>query len=77
VVGDFNLILQEADKNNVHINRRNMALFRRTVDRLDLRDMQLHGRLYTWSNERSNPTLIKLDRFLASRTGRTSSRSVT
>jgi hypothetical protein len=54
-----------------------MVLFRRTVNRLDLRDMQLHGRLYTWSNERSNPTLIKLDRFLASRTGRTSSRSVT
>jgi hypothetical protein len=66
VVGDFNLILQEADKNNTRINRRNMPFFRRTVDMLDLRYMQLHGRLFTWSNERSNPTLVKLDRFLAS-----------
>jgi hypothetical protein len=41
-------------------------VLRRTVDMLDLRGMQLHGRLYTWSNERSNPTLVKLDRFLAS-----------
>jgi exonuclease III len=66
VVGDFNLILDDTDKNNPRINRRNMSLFRRVVDSLELRDMYLHGRLYTWSNERSNPTLVKLDRLLAS-----------
>jgi hypothetical protein len=66
VVGDFNLILDDTDKNNTRINRRNMSLFRRVVDSLELRDMYLHGRLYTWSNERSNPMLVKLDRLLAS-----------
>jgi hypothetical protein len=45
--GDFNLILDAADKNNVHVNRRNMALFRSTVNALELRDIMLHGRLYT------------------------------
>jgi hypothetical protein len=66
VAGDFNLILEAADKNNSRINRRNMALFRRTVESLELTDFQLHGRRYTWSSERANPTLVKLDRFLAS-----------
>jgi exonuclease III len=66
VLGDFNLILDAADKNNARINRRNMGMFRRVVDRLKLCDMHLHGRLYTWSNERANPTLVKLDRLLAS-----------
>ena len=41
-----------------------MARFRRTVDALELRDIHLHGRTYTWSNERSDPTLVKLDRVL-------------
>jgi exonuclease III len=66
VVGDFNLILDVADKNNARVNRRNMTMFRRVVDRLELCDMHLHGRLYTWSNERANLTLVKLDRLLAS-----------
>jgi hypothetical protein len=48
------------------VNRRNMALFRRVIDRLELCDMHLHGRLYTWSNGRERPTLVKLDRLLAS-----------
>jgi hypothetical protein len=66
IIGDFNLILSAADKNNQHINRRNLQNFRRTVDELELQDLHLHGRLYTWSNERDNPTLVKLDRALAS-----------
>ena len=66
VAGDLNLILDPADKNNARINRRNIARFRRTVDALELRDIHLHGRTYTWSNERSDPTLVKLDRVLTS-----------
>ena len=66
IIGDFNLILSAADKNNQHINRRNLQNFRRTVDELELQDLHLHGRVYTWSNERDNPTLVKLDRALAS-----------
>jgi hypothetical protein len=46
VVGNFNLVLDAADKNNARINRRNMALFRRVVDRLQLCDMDLTAVLY-------------------------------
>jgi hypothetical protein len=36
----------------------------RTVQELELMDIHLHGRMYTWSNERENPTLVRLDRVL-------------
>jgi hypothetical protein len=58
-------MLDASDKNNARVNRRNM-LFRRVVDMLELRDIHLHVRRYTWSNECASPTLVKLDRLLAS-----------
>ncbi|KAF8731380.1 hypothetical protein HU200_016438 [Digitaria exilis] len=58
IAGDFNLLLEASDKNNRNINRRNLGRFRKFVD-----DMELS---YTWSNERLNPTLEKLDRILVS-----------
>lgn len=64
VAGDFTLILDPADQNNDRVNHSNMARFRRTVDTLQLKDIHLHGRTYTWSNERRNPTLVKLDPML-------------
>jgi len=66
IIGDFNLILDEADKNNATINRRNMSRFRQAVAQLELLDIHLHGRRYTWSNERRSPTLVRLDRALVS-----------
>ena len=33
---------------------------------LELQDMHLHGRCFTWSNERERPTLVRLDRVLIS-----------
>jgi mannosylglycoprotein endo-beta-mannosidase len=66
VTGDFNLILNEADKSNDRIDRANLRRFRRTVARLELLDLHLHGRCFTWSNERENPTLVRLDRVLVS-----------
>ncbi|WVZ62402.1 hypothetical protein U9M48_012158 [Paspalum notatum var. saurae] len=66
VVGDFNLILDLADKNNDRINRRQMRLFRHHVGELELQDLLLHGRVFTWSNEREQPTLVRLDRVLVS-----------
>jgi uncharacterized protein with NRDE domain len=66
IVGDFNLILDEADKNNGRINRRTMRRFRRTVAELELMDIHLHGRRYTWSNERQRPNMVRLDWALAS-----------
>lgn len=44
VIGDFNLILVEADKGNARINRCNMSGFRQSVAELELIDIHLHGR---------------------------------
>jgi hypothetical protein len=41
-------------------------MFRRCLNELKLKESQLIGRRFTWSNERSSPTLVKLDRWFAS-----------
>jgi len=66
ITGDFNLILNEADKSNERKDRTNLRRFRQTVATLELQDMHLHGRCFTWSNERERPTLVRLDRVLIS-----------
>jgi exonuclease III len=65
IVGDFNLIYQATDKNNDRLNLRAMRQFRRALDDMQLQELHLHGRLYTWSNERRHPTLVRLDRAFA------------
>jgi hypothetical protein len=64
MAGDFNLIIQASDKNNRNLNRRNMAAFRKSINNLQLKDLYLHGRRYTWSNEKNAATMVKLDRVL-------------
>nr|TKW00486.1 hypothetical protein SEVIR_8G112100v2 [Setaria viridis] len=64
--GDFNLILHATDKNTSNINQRNIGRFRRLVDELHLNDVYLHGRRYTWSNERNEPIMAQLDRVMVS-----------
>jgi exonuclease III len=64
--GDFNLIYQAADKSNDRLNIRSMRRFRRVIDDLQLEELYLHGRLYTWSNERRHPTLERIDRAFGS-----------
>lgn len=66
ICGDFNLIYQAQDKNNDRLDRRSLRRFRRTIDDLQLAELHLHGRLFTWSNERERPTLERLDRVFAS-----------
>ncbi|WVZ64360.1 LOW QUALITY PROTEIN: hypothetical protein U9M48_013890 [Paspalum notatum var. saurae] len=56
VAGDFNLIYQAADKNNTNLDRAMMGRFRRLLDDLEIKEIPLFGRKYTWSNERSSPT---------------------
>ncbi|WVZ94677.1 hypothetical protein U9M48_040542 [Paspalum notatum var. saurae] len=57
VAGEFNLIYQAADKNNANLNRAMMGRFRKFLDDTNLKEFPLHGRKFTWSNERSSPTL--------------------
>jgi hypothetical protein len=48
------------------LNRRMMSRFRQLIDEVELQELYLKGRLYTWSNERDSPTLERLDRVFAS-----------
>ena len=58
-IGDFNMILQAQDKSNTNLNRRMMGEFRRVVDDLQLKELKLKGRRFTWSNDR---TQTRIDR---------------
>jgi hypothetical protein len=64
VAGDFNMISSSEDKNNANINRALMGRFRHFVNDMELKEIPLLGRQYTWSNEGASPTLVKLDRVL-------------
>lgn len=66
VIGDFNLIYQACDKNNLNLNRCLMGKFRRTLDDCELIKLTLQNKRYTWSNEQENPTLVRLDRAFCS-----------
>jgi exonuclease III len=63
IIGDFNMILQAADKSNDNINRRLMDAFRAVVDDLELKELPLRGRRFTWSN---NQTQTRIDRAFCS-----------
>jgi hypothetical protein len=39
-----------------------MGRFRWFLNDCELKEVYLHGRRYTWSNERETPTLVRLDR---------------
>jgi hypothetical protein len=66
ICGDFNLICRSMDKNNSRINHRLMVDFWRLLDNLELLELHLHGRLYTWSNEQAHSNLSKIDHTFAS-----------
>ena len=59
VIGDFNLILQAQDKSNQNLNRRMMGIFRNWVNRMQLKELKLCGRRFTWSND---VTQTRIDR---------------
>jgi endonuclease/exonuclease/phosphatase family metal-dependent hydrolase len=65
IAGDFNLICRAEDKNNANYNRAMMGRFRRLIDDLALKDVPLHGRKFTWSNQHASLTLVRLDRVLS------------
>jgi exonuclease III len=66
VIGDFNMILYASEKNNDNLDRTMMARFRSLVQELELKDLYMHGRRFTWSSEREVPTLTRIDRALVS-----------
>ena len=64
--GDFNMIYRAQDKNNGRLDRRCMRRFRAFLNRVNLEELNLVGRRFTWSSERERPTLELLDRMFAS-----------
>jgi exonuclease III len=64
--GDFNILRSPLKKNNNNYNGRWPFLFNAVIDGLNLRELKMSGRKYTWANARDNPTYEKLDRILMS-----------
>jgi hypothetical protein len=62
VIGDFNQFYEVKDKNNSNINRRHMGRFRSALNACELFMPVLQNHKFTWSNERQDPTLVRLDR---------------
>jgi exonuclease III len=62
LLGDFNMIYRARDKNNTNLNLARMSHFRAALDHCELKEIHLQNRKYTWSNERRQPTMVKLDR---------------
>lgn len=62
LLGDFNLVYKEENKNNGRLNRHVMLRFRRALNHLKVKEIDLMGRRFTWSNNQNNPTLTRIDR---------------
>jgi hypothetical protein len=56
----------QEDKNNDRYCDRCPFLFNAMINNLDLRELEIPGRQYTWANNLQAPTLEKLDRVLVS-----------
>jgi hypothetical protein len=50
ILADFNLIYKIQDKNNGRINKQMMSRFRRALDYLEVKEINLVGKKFTWSN---------------------------
>lgn len=64
VLGDFNMHRFAHEKSQGHINWNLMESFNSWIRDSGLDDIQVVNRLYTWSNKRSSPALVHLDRVL-------------
>lgn len=56
IIGDFNLIYKVAIKNNDRLDRRMMQRFKGAIDRLQIKELPLQGRKYTWAGNTATPT---------------------
>ena len=63
---DCNIIQRKEEKNNDNFDGRWLFMFNTIIESLDLREIELSGRKFTWANSLPVPTFEKLDRVLAS-----------
>lgn len=66
VGGDFNIIRQQEEKDNDNFDARWPFIFNAIIKSLDLREIVLSGRPFTWANSLEMLTYGKLYRVLAS-----------
>lgn len=59
----INQIRRARDKNKRNVNHGRINHFRAALHSCELTEIHLQNRRFTWSNERENPTLRKLDAF--------------
>jgi hypothetical protein len=64
VGGDFNLLRFRHEKSKGRFDDHWPFLFNAIIDSLDLRQISMIGRQFTWANSMSDPTFEKLDRVL-------------
>jgi exonuclease III len=61
LLGDFNLLRDTSESTSYNPNIHRMIEFNDMIDDLDLNEIQLFDRSFTWSNKRPNPSFSKLD----------------
>jgi hypothetical protein len=61
ILGDFNLIRREENRNMLGGNVNEMLPFIEAISLLGLHEIPLQGRKFTWSNMQPSPLLEKLD----------------
>jgi hypothetical protein len=62
--GDFNLLRFRPEKSKGRFDGHWPFLFNAVIDSLDLREVSMTGRQFTWANSLPDPTYEKLDRVL-------------
>jgi len=60
--GDFNIMRYSSDKNKPFSPNKYSDLFNWMINTYELRDLNLNGGNYTWSNNQDFSTLERLDR---------------
>jgi hypothetical protein len=64
ILGDFNIARSPDDRSNENFDVRAADLLNAFIDDLELQELPLLDRRFTWSNGRDVPTLVRLDRAL-------------
>ena len=64
--GDFNIMRRPEDNNTDNFNPKWPNIFNQVIEVLDLKEIEMSGRQFTWVRHGDNPTQEKLDRVLVS-----------
>lgn len=64
IVGDMNAVRSNLERNMSDGDERNMQFINDFISDLELVDLPLNGRAFTWSDKHRSPLLYRLDRCL-------------